>query len=101
MEAKILWITRIEASLEGDKIICHSQQFAILQFIFIDERAVTRNVRVLLIELRGREEQTGEWSITQMSSITHPQCVQQLDTRAANPLKDHRTRYISLQRQPP
>lgn len=52
METEILWIACVEASLEGDKIICHSQQFAILQFIFIDERAVTRNVRVLLIEFR-------------------------------------------------
>lgn len=52
MEAEVLWIASIELPLEGDIVICHPQQFAVLQFIFIDERAVARGVRVLLIEFR-------------------------------------------------
>lgn len=52
VEADILRIACVEASLKGDEIICHPQQFAILQSIFIDERPVARDVRVLLIEIR-------------------------------------------------
>ena len=58
MEAKVLRIAGVEASLERYKVVRHPQQLAVLQAILRDERAVARDVRVLLIgNCRGRRRE--------------------------------------------
>lgn len=76
MESQVLGVAGVELSLEGDIVICHPQQLAVLQFIRIDVRAIARRVRVLLIEFPMSDYFT--------SPIKTPPALQSISTRSSN-----------------
>lgn len=91
VEAEILWIACIELALEGDIVICHPQQLAVLQSVLIDVRAVARRVRVLLIELSKSAIIITAATLSSAITTRHP-CIHQpphKTERSQHPRQSH------------
>ena len=77
VKAHVLRVASVELPLEGDVGVCHPQQLAVLQFVFIDVRAVARRVRVLLIEFPMSHQPARNYLLVSLyyrysQSLRHP-----------------------------